>query len=101
MIGSFTKAFYESWIVASWIMDRNLVTPARVSSLGTLSKLTRRPRGGGQQANFHSEGLKAKLIHSATDINHSRLNGDLNVTASSRPPRQFAKGLYYLEVRYS
>ena len=28
--------------------------------LGTLSKLTRRPRGGGQQANFYSEGLKAK-----------------------------------------
>ena len=28
--------------------------------LGSLSKLTRRPRGGGQQANFYSEGLKAK-----------------------------------------
>ena len=29
-------------------------------SLGSLSKLTRRPRGGGQQANFYSKGLKAK-----------------------------------------
>ena len=28
--------------------------------VGTLSKLTRRPRGSGQQANFYSEGLKAK-----------------------------------------
>ena len=28
--------------------------------LETLSKLRRRPRGGGQQANFHSEGLKTK-----------------------------------------
>ena len=28
--------------------------------LGSLSKLTRRPRGGGQQANFYSERLVAK-----------------------------------------
>ena len=39
--------------------------------IGSLSKLTRRPRGGGQQVNFYSEGPKAKWIHSALDIIHS------------------------------
>ena len=36
----------------------------------SLSKLTRRPIGGGQQANFYL-GLKTKWIHSALDIIHS------------------------------
>ena len=31
-----------------------------MNSLGSLSKLTRRLRGGGQQANFYSEGLEVK-----------------------------------------
>ena len=39
--------------------------------IGSLSKQTRRPRGGGQQENFYSEGLKAKWIQSAADIIHS------------------------------
>ena len=40
-------------------------------TIRTLNKLARRPRGGGEQANFHSEGLKAKRIHSALDVIHS------------------------------
>ena len=40
-------------------------------TFGSLSKLTRRSRGGGREANFYSEGLKAKWIHSARDIIHS------------------------------
>ena len=37
------------------LLDQN-----RKLTIGTLSELTRRPKGGDQQANFYSKGLKVK-----------------------------------------
>ena len=34
---------------------------SQVSILGNLSKLTRRPRGGGQQANLHSIDVRGRM----------------------------------------
>ena len=45
----------------------------------TLSKLTRGPTGGGQQANLHSERPQPNRIHLALDINYSYLNKDFPV----------------------
>ena len=62
----------------------------QIALIGSLSKLTRRPRGGGQQANLCSEdSMPNEFSRPFTSIT-LKLNGDLNVTASSRPPRQFA-----------
>ena len=47
--------------------------PRTYDVLGTLSKLTRRPRGGGQQANLHSIGVKGRVNSVGL------LNGDLLV----------------------
>ena len=74
-----------------WIKSR---PPTHGLLIGTLSKLTRRPRGGGQQANFSIQKdsqRPSEFSRPLTSITF-KLNGDLNVTASSRPPRQFAQG---------
>ena len=48
-------------VIVAYVMSSVLWSNQRaIKSLGTLSKLTRRPRGGGQRAYFCSEGLKAK-----------------------------------------
>ena len=62
--------------------------------IGTLSKLTRRPRGGGvnKQISIQKDSRPSEFCRPLTSST-LWLNGDLNVTASSWPPRQFAKVL--------
>ena len=67
----FYIVLYDSQQYNSSKACEKYVFPAVILLIGSSSKLTRRPRGGGQQANFYSEGLKAKWIHSALDIIHS------------------------------
>ena len=59
-------SFEKIWLRAVSAMTGN-------PPLGTLSKLTRRPRGGGQQEKIYSKALKAKWIQSALDINQSQI----------------------------
>ena len=62
---SLTKAEYVKNFLTPDNTEHNILAPdspprSLHKLVGSSSKLTRRPRGGGQQANFYSEGLKAK-----------------------------------------
>ena len=57
----------------------NLYISDTKKTLGTLSKLARRR----STSKFLFRRTKAKWIQSALDINHSKLNGDLNATATA------------------
>ena len=75
-VESFFGAPGRSWNMAVFVQSVVIICFKFlfVHGLGptaTLNKLTRQSWGGGHQANFYSEGLKAKWIHSALDMNHS------------------------------
>ena len=79
-IGAKTMAAIITWLISFekiWLRVVSAMTGnpplslVSIKPIGSLSKLTRRPRGGGQQANFYSKGLKAKWIQSALDTIHS------------------------------
>ena len=60
------------------------------SAIGTLSKLTSGQQAAvNKQISIQKDSRPSEFSRPLTSIT-LKLNGDLNVTASSRPPRQFA-----------